>query len=191
MAQRREDFTISRRFVDPDQLVFLDESGAKTNMTRWYGWSPVGQRCLDHTPHGHWQTTTMLGAIRLDGVMRDATMVVDGPMNGAVFLGYVQQCLVPSLRPGDVVVMDNLASHKVTGVEEAIKSAGARLCYLPPYSPDLNPIEKLWSKVKAWLRRAAATTYDALIEAIADALRSVDPTECANYFTSCGYGDYL
>ena len=132
---------------------------------------------------------TMLSAIRLDGVRHDATMVVDGPMNGAVFLSYVQQCLAPSLRPGEVVVMDNLASHKVTGVVEAIESAGAKLCYLPPYSPDLNPIEKLWSKVKAWLRRVTAQTYDTLIQAIADALKSVDPTECAHDFASCGYGN--
>ncbi len=182
---------ICRRLVDPDKLIFLDESGAKTNMTRLYGWSPVGQRCIDHTPHGHWKTTTMLSAIRLEGVIQHATMVVDGPMNGAMFLSYVQRCLAPTLRPGDVVVMDNLASHKVTGVVEAIETAEAKLCYLPPYSPDLNPIEKLWSKAKAWLRRVAALTYDALIEAIADALRSVNPTECAHYFASCGYEDYL
>lgn len=181
---------ITRRFVDRDQLVFLDESGAKTNMTRLYGWSPIGQRCVDHTPHGHWKTMTVVGAIRLEGVVQDATMVVDGPMNAATFLAYVGQCLAPSLRPGDVVVMDNLSSHKVKGVREAIESAGAKLCYLPPYSPDLNPIEKMWSQVKAWLRRVSATTYDALIPAIADALRSVDPTECEHYFDSCGYGVY-
>jgi len=159
-------------------------------MTRLYGWSPIGQRCVDHTPHGHWKTMTMLSAIRLNGVIQDATVVLDGPMNAATFLGYTQQFLAPALRPGDVVIMDNLSSHKVKGVVEAIEAAGAQLWYLPPYSPDLNPIEMLWSKVKAWLRRVSARTFEALIEAIADALRSVDPTECAHYFASCGYRDY-
>jgi transposase len=172
-----------------DQLVFLDESGAKTNMTRLYGRSPVGERCVDHTPHGHWKTMTMLSAIRDKGVIEDATIVVDGAMNGATFLAYVQQCLAPALRPGDVVVMDNLASHKIKGVREAIEAVGCDLWYLPAYSPDLNPIEKLWSKVKAWLRRVSATTFDALSAAIADALRAVKPDECGNYFNACGYGD--
>ena len=131
----------------------------------------------------------MLSAIRTDGVMRDATVLIDGAINGETFLTYVQQCLVPALRPGDVVIMDNLASHKIKGVREAIESAGCDLWYLPPYSPDFNPIEKLWSKVKAWLRRVSATTFETLCEAIADALRAVTATECTNYFRSCGYGD--
>ncbi len=118
---------------------------------------------------------TMLSAIRLDGVIQDATVVVDGPMDAATFLAYTQQFLAPSLRPGDVVVMDNLSSHKGAGIREAIEAAGADLWYLPPYSPDLNPIEKLWSKVKAWLRRVSAKTFDALNDAIADALRAVHP----------------
>lgn len=173
------------------QLVFLDESGAKTNMTRLYGRAAKGERCIDHTPHGHWKTMTMLSAIRDEGVIEDATVVVDGAMDGDTFLNYVERCLVPSLRPGDVVVMDNLASHKVKGVREAIESAGCDLWYLPPYSPDLNPIEKLWSKVKSWLRRVSATTFDGLSNAVADALRAVKPDECANYFTACGYGQKL
>ena len=157
-------------------------------MTRLYGRAPIGERCVDHTPHGHWKTMTMLSAIRLDGVMQDATVVIDGAMNSATFLAYVQQFLVPALRPGDVVIMDNLSSHKAVGVRQAIESVGADLWYLPPYSPDLNPIEKLWSKVKAWLRRVGVGTFDALSNVIADALRSVDPDECLNYFSSCGYG---
>lgn len=132
---------------------------------------------------------TMLSAIRLQGVIERATVVFDGPMNAPTFLCYVEQCLVPSLCPGDIVVMDNLASHKVTGVREAIEHAGFDLWYLPPYSPDLNPIEKLWSKVKAWLRRVQATTFAAIIHAVADALHAVKTDECSNYFKSCNYGD--
>ena len=188
MVERRRNFRIASRFVDPAALVFLDESGAQTNMTRLYGRAPVGQRCIDHTPHGHWKTMTMLSAIRLDGVMQDATVVIDGPMNSQTFVAYTNQCLVPSLRPGDVVVMDNLSSHKHADVRRLIETAGCDLWYLPPYSPDLNPIEKLWSKVKAWLRRVMAGTFDRLTETIADALRDVGPRECVNYFLSCGYG---
>ena len=132
---------------------------------------------------------TMLGAIRLDGVIPDATVLLDGPMNSATFLAYTRQCLAPSLRPGDIVVMDNLSSHKALGVRQAIEKVGADLWYLPPYSPDLNPIEKLWSKVKAWLRRVGAKTFDTLAHAIGEALRAVTINECHNYFKSCGYGE--
>jgi len=180
-------FTIARRFTDLDQFVFLDESSAKTNMTRLYGRAPVGKRCYYAAPHGHWKTTTMLSAIRSTGVIQNASIVFDGPTNALVFRGYVEDCLAPSLRAGDIVVMDNLSSHKVTGVREAIDSAGASVWYLPPYSPDLNPIEKLWSKVKTWLRRVAARTVEGLIQAVGDALRAVDTNECRAYFRSCGY----
>ena len=180
-------FGIARRFADLDQFVFLDESSAKTNMTRLYGRAPVGQRCYFAAPQGHWHTTTLLSAMRCTGVMEDASIVFDGPTDAIVFHSYVEQCLAPSLRVGDIVVMDNLASHKVAGVREAIEGVGASVWYLPPYSPDLNPIEKLWSKVKAWLRRAAARTIEGLIEAVGDALRTVDADECLNYFRSCGY----
>ncbi len=132
----------------------------------------------------------MLSVIRLEGVVQDATIVLDGPMNSETFLAYTQQCLAPALRRGDIVVMDNLSSHKVKGVREAIEAAGAEAWYLPPYSPDLNPIEKLWSKVKAWLCRVGAKTLDTLTEVIADALRAVHATECRNYFESCGYQEY-
>jgi len=124
VIERRRNFDLARRFLSPDQLVFLDESGAKTNMTRLYGRSMKGGRCNDHAPNGHWQTVTLLSAIRGEGVIEDATVVVDGAMDGPIFLSYVEQCLVPSLQPGDVVVMDNLAAHKVKGVREAIASAG-------------------------------------------------------------------
>jgi len=188
IVERRRNFTIARRFVDPQSFVFLDESGAQSNMTRLYGRSPVGQRCNDHTPHGHWKTTTLLSAIRLEGVIESATVIYDGPINRPTFEGYVEQYLTPSLRPGDVVVMDNLSAHKSDVVIEAIESVDATLWYLPAYSPDLNPIEKLWSKVKAWLRRVAARTFDAIGQALVDVLRTVEPNECANYFRSCGYG---
>lgn len=188
MVQRRHNFAIARRFVDPSAFVFLDESGARTNMTRLYGWSRRGERCLDRTPHGHWKTLTMLSAMRLDGVIRQATVVIDGAINAPTFLTYVEECLVPALRPGDVVVMDNLAAHKVNGVEAAIDAAQASVWYLPPYSPDLNPIEKLWSKAKAWLRRANARDFDSLLIQIANALHDVDAQECGNYLASCGYG---
>lgn len=192
--QDRPDVAAGRRFwiktqrlLDANSLVFLDESGAKTNMTTLYGRSPVGERCIDASPHGHWKTLTLLSAIRFDGVIEDATIVIDGVMDAEVFSSYTERCLAPSLRPGDLVIMDNLPSHKVTGVAEAIEAAHANAWYLPAYSPDLNPIEKLWSKVKAWLRRVAANTLDGLIEATADALRAVHPDECRHYFESCGY----
>ena len=180
-------FVIARRFADIDRFVFLDESSAKTNMTRMYGRAPVGQRCYYATPHGHWKTTTMLSAIRSTGVIQAASIVFDGPTDATIFRCYVEQCLAPSLTPGDIVVMDNLASHKVEGVCEAIDDVGASVWYLPPYSPDLNPIEKMWSKVKAWLRRIAARTVEGLIHAVGDALRAVSASECQAYFRSCGY----
>lgn len=187
MRRKRLSFVIARRFVEPERFVFLDESGAKTNMTRLYGRAPIGTRCRFHTPHGHWKTSTMLSAIRVGGVVREATLLLDGPMNALVFRGYVEQMLAPALSPGDVVVMDNLAAHKVSGVAEAIESVGADLWYLPPYSPDLNPIERAWSKVKTWLRRVAAGGADALTHAVADAIGAVTPQECSNYIHGCGY----
>ena len=187
VVRRRMNFAIARRFATSGQFVFLDESSAKTNMTRLYGRAPVGQRCYSSAPHGHWRTTTLLSAIRCTGVIENASMVFDGPTDAIVFRGYVEQCLAPALQAGDIVVMDNLASHKVTGVKEAIESVGASVWYLPPYSPDLNPIEKMWSKVKTWLRRVAARTVDGLIQAIGEALHAVDADECRAYFRSCGY----
>jgi transposase len=187
VVRRRLNFGIARRFADLQRFVCLDESSAKTNMTRLYGRAPVGQRCHFAAPQGHWHTTTLLSAIRCTGVMKNASIVFDGPTDALVFRSYVEQCLAPALTPGDIVVMDNLASHKVAGVLEAIEGAGASLWYLPPYSPDLNPIEKLWSKVKAWLRRVAARTLEGLIQAVGEALSAVDAQECLNYFISCGY----
>jgi len=154
-------------------------------MTPLRGRAPRGQRCIASVPHGHWKTTTFIAALRSDAVT--APMVADGPMDGALFLAYVRTFLCPSLRPGDIVIADNLSSHKVAGVREAIEAAGATICYLPPYSPDLNPIEKLFSKLKTLLRRAAMRTADALWNHIGNLLDAFSPEECRNYFTSSGY----
>ena len=189
VVERRRNFALAWRFLTRGQLVFLDESGAKTNMTRLYGRAPGGARCVDHAAHGHWQTMTMVSAIRAEGVLEDATLVLDGTMDGPTFLSYVEDHLVPSLVPGDVVVMDNLSAHKVAGVREAIEDAGCDLWYLPAYSPDYNPIEKLWSKVKSWLRRVSADSFETIADAVGEALRAVSADECGNYFTACGYGE--
>ena len=154
-------------------------------MARLRGRAARGQRCRASVPHGHWQTTTFVGALRLEGMT--APWVLSGPMSGAAFLVYVQQVLVPTLRTGDVVIMDNLPAHKGEAVRAAIAAVGARRVLLPPYSPDLNPIENAFAKFKAILRRAAARTFDDLISAIRDALPAFNPSECANYFTACGY----
>ncbi len=154
-------------------------------MPRLYGRAPRGERLVEHTPHGHWQTTTMISAIRLSGV--EAPMVIDGPMDSVAFRGYVEWLLAPTLHTGDIVVMDNLSSHKAAGVREVIEARDASLLYLPPYSPDLNPIEMMWSKVKQSLRGAAARTRHALLRAIGDALRSVTLDDCRGFFKGCGY----
>jgi len=171
--------------LDPTQLVFIDETGATTKMARLRGRSKRGERCRAAVPHGHWKTTTFTAGLRLDGL--SAPMVLDGPMNGAVFLAYVEQLLVPTLRPGDVVIMDNLPAHRVSGVREAIEAAGATRLFLPPYSPEFNPIEQAFAKLKAYLRKAAARTKDALWQAIAETLDFFTPHECANYFRNSGY----
>jgi transposase len=171
--------------MDPARLVFLDETGASTNMTRRYGRSPRGQRCVAAVPYGHWKTTTFIAGLRHDSIT--APMVIDGPMDGAAFLAYVRTFLCPTLHAGDRVIADNLSSHKVAGVREAIEARGATLLYLPPYSPDLNPIEKLFAKLKALLRKAAKRTVDALWEHIGLLLDSFSPEECKNYFASSGY----
>jgi len=154
-------------------------------MTRRYGRAPKGTRCIGAAPHGHWKTTTFLAGLRHDRII--APMVVDEPMDGEIFPAWVQQFLCPTLQPGDIVVMDNLSSHKVPGVRQAIEAAGATLLYLPPYSPDLNPIEKLFSKLKALLRRAAKRSVEELWTEIGALLDTIAAPECANYFASSGY----
>jgi transposase len=154
-------------------------------MARRYGRCPRGERLIASVPWGHWKTTTFVAALRLDAIT--APCVLDGPMDGESFRAYIEQFVVPILRPGDIVVMDNLASHKVAGIREAIEAAGAELRYLPPYSPDFNPIEQFFAKLKAQLRKAAARTVDALITAIADVLATITTLECANYLANQGY----
>jgi len=171
--------------LDPAKLVFLDETGATTKMARRHGRAPRGERLRASVPHGHWKTTTFIGGLRLSGMT--APMVLDGPMTGGWFLAYVEQILVPTLSPGDIVILDNLAAHKSAAARAAIEIAGARLLFLPPYSPDLNPIENAFSKLKALLRKAAARTVEQLWKAIAHAIDAFTPNECANYFAAAGY----
>jgi transposase len=165
--------------------VFLDESGATTAMTRRYGRAPRGQRVDAAVPHGHWKVVTLTAAVRLGGV--GACLAFDGATDAACFETYVGECLVSTLREGDIVIMDNLSCHKTAEVERLIRSAGAEVRYLPAYSPDLNPIEEMFSKIKEFLRSAAARTVDALIGAIGDALRSVTPGDILGWFKHCGY----
>lgn len=165
--------------------MFLDETGANTKLTRRYGRAFRGHRLIAKVPHGHWKTTTFVGGLRIGGFT--APLVVDGPMNGDVFRAYVQQHLVKTLQAGDIVIMDNLAAHKVVGVRDAIESVKARLVYLPPYSPDFNPIELAFAKLKSLLRREAARTVDALETTIGKLLDSFTHDECQNYFRHCGY----
>jgi transposase len=181
----RESWRRKRAEVNLRRFVFLDESGAKTNMTRLYGRSFDGERLVDSTPQGHWCTTTLISAIRSDGAM--AAVTVEGATDADVFATYVQQVLVPGLRTGDIVVMDNLAPHKVPGIIEAIETAGAQVWFLPPYSPDLNPIEKMWAKIKAFLRKVKARTEKALNEAITAAFATITESDAINWFKSCGY----
>ncbi|CAN5525899.1 hypothetical protein BH10PSE5_BH10PSE5_32930 [soil metagenome] len=166
-------------------MVFLDETGATTKMARRHGRAPRGERLRASVPHGHWKTTTFIGGLRLSGMT--APMVLDGPMTGAWFLAYVEQILVPTLAPGDIVILDNLAAHKGGAARTAIEAVGATLLFLPPYSPDLNPIENAFSKLKALLRKAAARTVEQLWNAIAQAIDAFTPNECANYFAAAGY----
>jgi transposase len=171
--------------IDPAKLVFLDESGAQTSMTRTRGRAPRGQRVVTHVPGGHWMIVTMISAIRLDGPFAASTIV--GPTDSDVFRTYVRDVLAPQLRAGDVVVMDNLSPHKATGVREAIESVGASLRYLPPYSPDFNPIENMWSKLKGKLRSIGARSIESLHEAIGLALLAITPSDCHGFFRGCGY----
>ena len=159
MAEHRQLWRIWQRFMDPASFVFIDETGASTNMVRRHGWSPCGERLVDAAPHGHWRTTTFVAGLRSTGLV--APLVLDGPMTGEAFRAYVLQFLAPALSAGDVVVMDNLAAHKTTGVAEAIAATGASILYLPPYSPDLNPIEQVFAKLKHLMRKAQPRDVEA------------------------------
>jgi transposase len=184
VARHRRRWRVWQRYMDADRFVFLDETGASTNMVRRYGWGLRGKRLVATAPHGHWRTTTFVAGLRASGII--APFVLDGPMTGEAFRAYVAQVLAPELESGDVV-MDNLSAHKVAGVKEAIRTAGASVLYLPSYSPDLNPIEQLFAKLKALLRKAAARTHEALWTTIGLLLDAFSPAECQNYLTNCGY----
>jgi transposase len=185
VAKARADWAEQQSKLDPARLVFLDETWTTTNMARRFGRSRRGERLVGAVPYGHWKTSTFVAGLRCDRLV--APLVLDGAMNGEAFLAYVQQFLAPTLQPGDVVIMDNLPSHKVGGVSEAIEQAGAHLLYLPPYSPDLNPIEQVFAKLKSLLRTAACRTVETLWETIGKLLDGFSPRECANYLAHCGY----
>jgi transposase len=185
VARRRERWKRHQGKLDPSRLVFIDETWAKTNMTRTHGRCARGQRLVAKTPHGHWRTLTFLAALRNDRI--DAPCVMDGPVNGQSFLAYVEQILVPTLTPGDVIIMDNLGSHKGKAVRAAIRRAGAKLFFLPPYSPDLNPIEQVFAKLKTLLRKADERTVEATWQRIGSLLNHFSPPECSNYLANSGY----
>ena len=185
VAEQRGAWRITQLGLDPKRLVFLDETWVKTNMTRTRGRAPAGERLLAKVPHGHWKTTTFLAALRTTGLT--APLVVDGALNGDIFRAYVEQHLARTLRPGDIVVMDNLNVHKVAGVRTAIESCGAELWLLPPYSPDLNPIETVFSKFKHLLRGLGERTVDALWRACGQVIDAFSESECRNHIRHCGY----
>jgi transposase len=185
IARKRKRWKAHQGDIDPQRLVFIDETWVKTNMAPLRGWGPRGQRLEARVPHGHWKTLTFIGALRIDRV--DAPWVIDGPINGELFTLYVKSVLIPTLRPGDVVILDNLGSHKGKAVRHAIRQAGAHLLFLPPYSPDLNPIEQLFAKLKHFMRQAEARTVHDTWRKVGELLDLFSPAECANYLRNSGY----
>jgi transposase len=185
VAEARAAWREQQPGLAPGRLIFLDETSIKTNMVRDYGRAPRGERLVASVPHGHHKTSTFIGCLHEGGMI--APYVLDGAVNGALFVAYVEQHLAPALRPGDTVIMDNLPVHKAAGVRAAIEAAGATLLYLPPYSPDLNPIEMVFAKMKAQLRAAATRTVDALWHAVGTIALALPAAECANYIRHCGY----
>ncbi len=185
IARRRQRWRSFQAGLDPSKLVFIDETWIKTNMAPLRGWGPRGKRLRGFAPHGHWRTLTFLGALRCDRLT--APCVFDGPINGQCFHAYVEQLLVPTLEPDDIVIMDNLGSHKAAAIRRLIKAAGARLWFLPPYSPDLNPIEQAFAKIKHWMRQAQKRTIEDTWRHIGNLVSTIAPTECSNYLTNAGY----
>lgn len=185
MKAKRQAWFDEQLELQPERLVFLDECGTSTKMARHYGRAKRGQRCRAPIPHGHWKTTTLVAGLSLKGIV--APMIIDGAMDGKIFRAYVEQVLVPELTPGDVVVLDNLPAHKVRGIGQILQKAGAALRFLPPYSPDFNPIENAISQIKSILKKIAARTKDALDLAIAEAIDAVTPQHAENYFNAAGY----
>jgi len=185
VAAARKAWRRRQRLLDSTRLVFLDETSVSTNMTRRYGRAPRGERLVCKVPHGHWKSTTFIAALRHDRIT--APLLLDGPMNGQSFKAYVEQMLVPTLEPGDIVVMDNVSVHKVPGVREAIEACGATAPDLPPYSPDLNPIEQVFAKLKAILRKAAARSIPSVWKVVGSSIKRFSPSECAAYLVNSGY----
>lgn len=185
MAAARERWVAAQKLLDPDRLIFIDETGTSTNMARLRGRCRRGERLIGKVPHGHWKITTFVAGLRQGAIT--APFVIDHPMNSTIFKTYLEQCLVPTLHPGDIVVMDNLSSHKSDEVREIIEAAGANLLFLPPYSPDFNPIEQAFSKLKAHLRKAAERSIPALWDRIGAILDTFSATECQNFFRHAGY----
>ena len=186
VARRRAQWTKYQDRVEPERLVFIDETWTKTNMAPLRGWAPCGERFIAKVPHRRWKTTTFLAALRHDRL--DAPWLLEGPIDGESFRTYVEHVLAPALHPGDIVVMDNLGSHKSKAVRQLIRAAGAKLFFLPKYSPDLNPIEQVFAKIKHFLRKAAARSAETICAAIGEILGAFTPDECANYFQNSGYG---
>ena len=186
IARRREQWRKYQDRLDPARLVFVDETWAKTNMAPLRGWAPVGERLRAKVPYGHWRTMTFIAALRHDRI--DAPCVLDQPINGTSFLAWIEQFLAPTLAAGDIVILDNLSSHKHPAVRQAIRRAGAKLLFLPPYSPDLNPIEQVFAKLKHLLSAAAERTKEATWKRIGTLLDRFPPDECANYIKNSGYG---
>jgi transposase len=185
VARRRGQWMKYQDRVDAGRLVFIDETWSRTDMAPLRGWAPRGSRLVAKVPHGRWKTMTFLAALRHDRI--DAPWFIEGPIDGDSFRLYVKEVLLPTLRPGDIVILDNLGSHKSKAVRQLIRSVGAKIFFLPKYSPDLNPIEQVFAKLKHLLRRAAARTADAVCAAIAEALNAFTPQECANYLKNSGY----
>jgi transposase len=185
VARRRAQWTKYQDRVEPERLVFIDETWTKTNMAPLRGWAPRGKRLVAKVPHRRWKTTTFVAALRLDRI--DAPWLLEGPIDGESFRTYVERVLVPTLRKGDIVIMDNLGSHKGKAVRDLIRAAGAKLFFLPKYSPDLNPIEQVFAKLKHLLRKAAARTIESICTAIGEILGAFTAEECANYFRNSGY----
>lgn len=185
IAEARRLWSELQAKLDVKRLIFVDETWTKTNMARLYGRAPRGQRVIGRVPHGHWHTNTFLAGLRHDRIV--APLLLEGAIDGAAFLAWVEQFLAPTLQAGDLVVLDNLGSHKVTGVREAIEASGGGMMFLPSYSPDLNPIEQLFAKLKAVIRGLAPRSLTALVHAINHALDHVSSAECANYLDNAGY----
>lgn len=186
MARRRARWKAHQGLISPERLVFIDETWVKTNMAPLRGWGPRGRRLKAYAPYGHWKTLTFIAALRHDRI--DAPWVIDGPINGELFLLYVEKVLAPTLSPGDIVVLDNLGSHKAKAARAAVRARGARLIFLPPYSPDLNPIEQVFSKLKHMIRNAQPRDVHATWRTVGQLLDRFSPAECSNYIANAGYG---